>query len=255
MAEYSDETLYWLKLKRDFFKRHDVRILEAQDNGKDYVLFYLKLLLESLDHQGELRFNDMIPYDEKMLSTITNTNVDIVRAAMQVLGSMGLIEVLDDKTIYLTEVQKMVGAQTKGAAKKKKQRINAEVRALLLGEGGTNVHPVSTLCPPDIRYQIEDKDKGIGNDEHPKVFHRPTIEKIEAYCNERGVTSFTAEKFFDYYEANGWMLSKDKKMKDWKATIRNWARMDAPEPPKENKWKAYDRVDEVVIDGVTQCKR
>ena len=225
MAEYSDETLYWLKLKRDFFKRHDVRILEAQDNGKDYVLFYLKLLLESLDHQGELRFNDMIPYDEKMLATITNTNVDIVRAAMQVLGSMGLLEVLDDKTIYLTEVQKMVGAQTKGAAKKKKQRINAEVRARLLGEGGTNVHPVSTLCPPDIRYQIEDKDKDIKSVTATR-FTPPSEDEVNAYCKEKGYT-VNADRFIAFYESKGWMVGKNK-MKDWKAAVRGWATKDAP---------------------------
>ena len=41
---------YWLKLKRDFFKRHDIRIIEEMPNGKDYILFYNKLLLESIDH-------------------------------------------------------------------------------------------------------------------------------------------------------------------------------------------------------------
>jgi hypothetical protein len=28
---------YWLKLQRDFFKRHDIQIIESMDNGKDYV--------------------------------------------------------------------------------------------------------------------------------------------------------------------------------------------------------------------------
>ena len=59
---------YWLKLQKDFFKRHDIRVLEEQENGKDYVLFYLKLLLESVSHEGHLRFNDTIPYDEKNVS-------------------------------------------------------------------------------------------------------------------------------------------------------------------------------------------
>ena len=35
---------------------------------KDYILFYLKLLLESVYHEGELRFSDTIPYNENMLS-------------------------------------------------------------------------------------------------------------------------------------------------------------------------------------------
>ena len=41
---------YWLKLKRDFFKRHDIRIIEELPNGEKVILFYLKLMLESIDH-------------------------------------------------------------------------------------------------------------------------------------------------------------------------------------------------------------
>ena len=103
---------YWLKLKRDFFKRHDIRIIEEMPNGKEYVLFYLKLLLESIDHEGSLRFSDTIPYNEQMLSVITNTNIDIVRSAMKLFMELRLIEIFDDQTIYMDEVEKMIGSAT-----------------------------------------------------------------------------------------------------------------------------------------------
>ena len=80
----ADKKYYWLKLKKRFFKRHDIKIVEDMDNGKDYILFYLKLLCESVDHEGSLRFSDSIPYNEKMLASITSTNIDIVRSAMKV---------------------------------------------------------------------------------------------------------------------------------------------------------------------------
>ena len=101
---------YWLKLKRDFFKRHDIRIIEEMPNGKDYVLFYLKLLLESIDHEGSLRFSDTIPYNEQMLSVVTNTNVDIVRAAMELFVELGMMNICDDQTIYMAEVDKLIGS-------------------------------------------------------------------------------------------------------------------------------------------------
>ena len=53
---------YWLKLKKDFFKRHDIRILESMPDGHISVLFYLKLMLESVDHEGELRFSEKTAY-------------------------------------------------------------------------------------------------------------------------------------------------------------------------------------------------
>ena len=103
---------YWLKLDRNFFKRHDIQVIESMENGKDYVLFYLKLLVESIDHEGQLRFNQTIPYDEKMLAIITNTNVDVVRQAIKLFTNLNLMEIFDDKTIYLSETQKMLGEST-----------------------------------------------------------------------------------------------------------------------------------------------
>ena len=113
---------YWLKLKKDFFKRHDIRIIEEMPNGKDYILFYLKMLLESIDHEGALRFSETIPYNEQMLSVITNTNIDIVKSAMAIFVELQMIEVFDDSTIYMNEVQKLIGSETAGAERVRNHR-------------------------------------------------------------------------------------------------------------------------------------
>lgn len=126
----SDNKYYWLKLKNNFFKRHDIRIIEDMDNGKDYVLFYLKLLVESIDHEGCLRFSDTIPYDEKMLATITNTNVDIVRSAMKVFSQLKLIEMIDNDTIFMTEIDKMIGCQSKSAERVQRFRRRAKIETI-----------------------------------------------------------------------------------------------------------------------------
>lgn len=117
-----ERKFFWLKLKEDFFKRNDIKIIESMDNGKEYVLFYLKLLLESISHEGILRFSDTIPYSEKMLSTITNTNVDIVRSALKVLKELNLIEIYDDKTLYMSEINKMIGSEGASAERMRKSR-------------------------------------------------------------------------------------------------------------------------------------
>lgn len=152
----NDKKFYWLKLKKDFFKRHDIQIIEAMPNGKDYILFYLKMLVESVDHEGSLKFNDTIPYNESMLSTITNTNLDIVRTAMKVFTELEMIEVLEDKTIYMTEVEKMLGNESYWAEQKRKQRI--------VGQCPQNVLDVSNVSNQEIEIDKEldieiDKDK------------------------------------------------------------------------------------------------
>ena len=123
---------YWLKLKRDFFKRHDIRIIEEMPNGKDYVLFYLKLLLESIDHEGSLRFSDTIPYNEQMLSVVTNTNVDIVRSAMKLFIELGMMSICDDQTIYMAEVDKMIGSAVDNDGANRVRRFREKQKTLAL---------------------------------------------------------------------------------------------------------------------------
>lgn len=57
-----------------------------------------------------------------------------------------------------------------------------------------------------------------------KRFVKPTIEEIQAYCTERG-NGISAERFFAYYEANGWRVGRNP-MKDWRAAVRTWEQQD-----------------------------
>jgi predicted phage replisome organizer len=145
---------YWLKLKRDFFKRHDIRIIEEMPNGKDYILFYLKMLLESIDHGGALRFSETIPYNEQMLSVITNTNIDLVRSAMKVFIQLKMIEVLDDETIYMSEVQKMTGSESTSAERVRKHRAALTEKPRLL-QSNADVTKCNTEKDKEIEKDTE----------------------------------------------------------------------------------------------------
>ena len=57
-------------------------------------------------------------------------------------------------------------------------------------------------------------------------FQPPQVEEVIAYCEERG-NNVDAQRFVDYYTANGWKVGKNA-MKDWKAAVRTWERADAP---------------------------
>lgn len=51
-------------------------------------------------------------------------------------------------------------------------------------------------------------------------FIKPTIQEIKNYILEIGMND-VSEKWFDYYESNGWLVGKNK-MKNWKAAVRTW---------------------------------
>jgi hypothetical protein len=50
----------------------------------------------------------------------------------------------------------------------------------------------------------------------------PPLEYVKIYFDEKGFTAVEAEKFYNYFESNGWLVGGRAKMKDWKAAARNW---------------------------------
>lgn len=221
-----EQKYYWLRLKRDFFKRHDIQIIEQMPNGKDYLLFYLKLLCESVDHEGNLRFSEEIPYNEQMLATITNTNIDIVRSAIKVFTGLHMMDILDDGTYHMKEVQKLIGSETYWAQKKR------EAREKQLAVG--NFPTLSNSCPTcpgkskelelekELELDINTSAPAQDGNTKTKRFVKPTVDEIREYCEERGNT-IDPEQFFDFYESKGWVVGKSP-MKDWKSCVRTWER-------------------------------
>lgn len=77
-----------------------------------------------------------------------------------------------------------------------------------------------TVTPiPDSK---PDSKPDINNNNSMGRFRKPTVEEVCAYCRERG-NGIDPAYFVDYYDSKGWMIGKSK-MKDWKATVRNWER-------------------------------
>lgn len=166
MAARDTERYYWLKLHKGFFKRHDITVIEDMPNGKDYVLFYLKLMLESVDHEGALRFSDTIPYSETMLASVTHTNVDVVRSALKILTELGMVEVFDDKTLFMTEVAKLLDSETYAAKRKRLQRENEEKWDI--------VPRLSPVCPQEKEIEKEidtelERDKTIEPEQKTEI--------------------------------------------------------------------------------------
>lgn len=64
-----------------------------------------------------------------------------------------------------------------------------------------------------------------------KTFEPPTVEEVQAYCNERGNT-VDADGFVDFYTSNGWKVGKNP-MKDWKAAVRTWEKREEHTPARE----------------------
>lgn len=248
MAKYDATKFYWLQLREDFFDEDAIDWLEEQPNGKEYSLFYLKLCVKSLRTNGVLirRVGNMlIPYDHVKLGELTKTSPDTVIVAMNLLLQIGLVERLENGELYLTQVENMIGSQSKGAFKKQQQIARRNVNLI---EGGARVEKI----PPDI--DIE-KEKEIDIDKEkkpPKRFTAPSLEDVKAYCEERK-NNVDPERFVNYYTANGWKVGKNP-MKDWKAAVRSWERNVFEKPKAAETEHSFD-LDDFFNAAVDKARR
>lgn len=162
---------YWLKLNKDFLKSPQIKVIKGMQNGKDYIIFYLALMLESVETVGHLRFTSFVPYNAEMLASVTDTNVDIVRSATKIFCELGLMQIFDDGTIFMPQVPEMTGKECDSAER---------VRAFRKRQAQAEMLPCNsdvTNCNPNI-----DIDKDIDKDK-----------KIDIYCNN------DFEKCFNLY--------------------------------------------------------
>ena len=65
-------------------------------------------------------------------------------------------------------------------------------------------------------------EKKTTDEANPAGSFPPSLEYVKIYFDEKGVSTLEAEKFFNYFESNGWLVGGRAKMKDWKAAARNW---------------------------------
>ena len=56
----------------------------------------------------------------------------------------------------------------------------------------------------------------------PSAESNPSLELVKEYFRFQKNTEFEAERFFNYYSSNGWLIGGKTKMEDWKASARNW---------------------------------
>ena len=232
------ERYYWLKLKKDFFKRHDIQIVEALPNGKDYILFYLKLMCESVDHEGRLRFSDEIPYNDTMLATITNTNVSIVRDAVKIFTELHMMEVMDDGTYFMNEVEKLIGSAANNDNANRQRRFRENHKGAPLLECYESVTKCNADVTEDITKDNESKSIEIEKEKediYSRAEDSPTahpeqadVTEVVEYLNQAAGTSFKKNtpktvravkaRMKEGFTVEDFKTVIDKKVREWKGT-------------------------------------
>jgi hypothetical protein len=96
------------------------------DNGKEILLFYVRLLAESSKSNG------FIPNDIQVLAAMTNTNENFATYALQALMCLGLAESRGCRAVYLSEAANMIASESESAERVRKHREKLRQRAKAL---------------------------------------------------------------------------------------------------------------------------
>lgn len=96
----------------------------------------------------------------------------------------------------------------------------------------------------------EEVGRGIKEEERGKKarFRAPSPAEVDEYARSYAAskeldldsTDFDPERFVDFYAQKGWMVGRTR-MKDWRASVRNWVRTSKP---KEGKREVNDAGDD-----------
>jgi len=71
---------------------------------------------------------------------------------------------------------------------------------------------------------IEDSAKNKKNNQFNDLENTipPDLPNVIAFFKEKKASEIDAEKFYNHFQSNGWLVGGKSKMKDWKAAARNW---------------------------------
>lgn len=192
---------YWLKLSSDFFEDETIQFIEEQENGVEYVNFYLKLCLKSLKSNGSLiRLigDSYIPYDVKSLSRLTGVNQDTVRVALQLFEKIGLIKFLDGGELYLTQINELVGSETDKAKLMRKKRAKEKgievTKSNIVTTDSNVVTEVLPKCYIESRVKsLESRDKSLDIDKTDLKKDKT----IKRYNDKTACANFITKRLFD----------------------------------------------------------
>lgn len=227
---------YYLKLKENYFDDDSIVLLESMQDGVLYSNILLKLYLKSLKHGGRLQLDENIPYTAQMIATITRQQIGTVERALQIFLKLGLVEVLDSGTFYMSNIELLIGQSSTEAERKRAARLQNKA----LSAPRTNGGHLSDIRPPEIEIKKEidieiEKERELETGQAPA---RSYGRYNNVFLSDTELDELKAElpDKWEYYidRLSTHIASKGTKYRSHAATIYKWAQEDeAKKPPKK----------------------
>lgn len=155
-----------------------------------------------VDNHNDLKYNDLKSNKNQKLNFEPAQNTTRLKSEQDIELVDELVYIDNNKT-YTNSINKDIDAKSE-----------------ILNSKNSNTVPKEKSCTK----KEEANNNGI----------TPSIEMILEYFAFKESSETEANKFFNYYSSIGWLVGGKTKMKDWKASARNWIMNQNKFQPKSN---------------------
>src|SRR5208337_1136344 len=155
----------WLKLRTDFFQNLALKKFRKIAGGDTYIIIYQKIMLLTVNTEGHYQLQGIEKTIEEELALILDEDIENVKVCLSLTKSFNLLEIVNNSTIYLPQVPKLIGKNDDSSARVAafRERKKLENISVKLPEKGNcnalqSLHVTESNAP---RVKILEKDIDI----------------------------------------------------------------------------------------------
>lgn len=112
-----------MQLSEEFFKSKEMKLLRRLPGGEEHTIIYLKLMLASLQDDGNIYFEGLADSLAEEMALIIDEDAEAVRMTLMFLEQKKLLTTSDNFAYKLEQVPEMIGSETASARRVRKHRV------------------------------------------------------------------------------------------------------------------------------------
>lgn len=140
------KVFFWLKLDHNFFKNLAIKQALRMPGGKDMIIVYQMLMLESLATDGVIYYEGTLPTLGKELAVRLDIKEEEIQMTLAYFKGVGLVQIDDYNNAEMLQVPALMEQETDWARYKREQRKTLRL---------DNVQQVSNNCPTELELEKE----------------------------------------------------------------------------------------------------
>ncbi|GAB6386071.1 phage replisome organizer N-terminal domain-containing protein [Enterococcus cecorum] len=208
----SVKRFFWLKLKEDFFKQKEIKLLRKIAGGDTYTIIYLKILLLSLKNNGKVYFEGVTDNFFEEIALEIDEDIENVAICMKFLEQKGLLIYDTEDSASLTAIPEMIGSESESARRVRKHRQNK-----VLQEKTSQCNGSSLQSNKNVTTEKELE----------KELEKEKEKELQQETETSGQLSLSP--LFEFWESNGFGMLAPKTRQDLAYWVKDFQEIGATE--------------------------